>query len=139
MFSIKKEGNIDFSKHLKEFQKWQKKEMLDETANIALAHFETGFELGGKMTDKSKGGWSSLKNGKKSYLTKTGALSSSLRYKRYKGGVQIFTKGRKVNKYAGVHNKGKGKQKKREFIGYSKKLNKKLKKYYAKTMHEIFG
>lgn len=114
------------------------KEARSEIGNMAISHFKKSFDMEGfnntpfmhwKLLKKPRYGI--YKNRK--ILTKTGALKNSMRYRTRVGkktfSVLVFSK----LPYAAVHNEGlragRGngfKMPKRQFMGYSKELEKRL-------------
>lgn len=99
---------------------------------LAQSHFVAGFRTGGGMTDASRGGWKPRKRGTKAdrrtrkrrgILVQSGKLRGSIKATIRATKIIIGTKG---IPYAEVHNEGLGNMPKREFIGRSKNLEKKI-------------
>lgn len=126
------------------------KETRAEMGKIAIAHYKESFDREGfnnvpfmhwKLL-KKKRAWPYTKN---KILNKTGRLKNSLRYRTYTRvssiRVDVFTN----VPYAAVHNfglragRGKGfKMPKRQFLGYSKVLEKKLEAKFRTKMNFLF-
>lgn len=128
---------------LKEARKKAEKEikgMVVIMGNDALNHYEGSFRNQG-FTDESLVGWKKRKRtersrgGNRAILTKTGRLRRSL--KRMKIG-QYAIKITSNVPYANIHNEGIGRMPKRQFVGYSGKLNRSLIKKFDSKIQSIF-
>lgn len=124
-------------------------------ANIAVLHFKEGFKKGGGQTDASSNGWDARKSTSKrnlgrAILVDAGALKRDIRKGKVSFPYTEITAGNtpKTNKYAAIHNQGGrglawGKHPftmpKREFIGSSEILNKRIlrriKKEFKKALN----
>ena len=129
---VNKIGSSDLSKKVRELAKANEK-IAYELALEAKKHFEEGFKKGGGQTDASATGWKRLSSGKKSYLTNTGRLRRSLKVRQQRGSYIVIT----TVPYAKYNNNARyGKQ--REFIGRSRKLERKMisiiRKKYSKIL-----
>ena len=131
---------------------------------MALEHFLEGFERGGYQTDASAGGWQKRKRNfemkkrgrglgntprsvrsSRALLVKTGDLRNSLRViSKRPTRMEVGTTG---IKYAEIHNEGlmgkafgkhTFKMPKREFIGESSKLERKITKRIEREIDKIF-
>lgn len=111
--------------------------MVTVMGNDALNHFEQSFRDQG-FTDDSLQRWKARKKrarAGRAILTKTGRLRRSLK-KSKQGRYAIQISSNVI--YANVHNEGIGKMPKRQFVGYSGKLNRKLIKKFDGTIQNIF-
>jgi len=128
---VNKIGSLDLSKKIRELAQANEK-IAYELALEAKKHFEEGFKNGGGQTDASATGWKRLSNGNKSYLTKTGRLRRSLKVRKQRGSYIVITD----VPYAKYHNYARyGKQ--REFIGKSRKLERKMNALIRKKYSKI--
>lgn len=129
---VNKIGSLDLSRKIRELAKANEK-IAYELALEAKKHYEEGFKNSGGQTDSSATGWKRLSNGKKSYLTNTGRLRRSLKVIKQRGSCIVRT----TVPYAKYNNDARyGKQ--REFIGRSRKLERKIlsmiRKKYSKIL-----
>ncbi len=115
-------------------------------ANIAVLHFKEGFKKGGGQTDASSGGWkaraaNSKRNLGRAILVDTGALRRDIRKGKVSFPYTEITAGNtpKTNKYAYVHNQGIGRMPKREFIGSSEILNKRILRRIKKEFKKVLS
>lgn len=109
-------------------------------ANVAKNHYLEGFRLGGKRTNASKAGWQPRKDNKdegRAILVKSGAMRNSLdvREANFK---QIIV-GTLDIPYADVNNEGFGRVPKREFLGDSDLLNKRLSREIVRILKRSYG
>lgn len=139
-FNVKKDGNLDFEKRLRMFTDWANNNLAGELGDIAYEHFIKAFpsstsSKGGKQTDASKGGWTPRKVKQKyPILNRTGKLKNSIHVKKRRRSATVYTN---LN-YASYHNYGIGRLPKREFIGKSRALILKSRKYIYNGMNSIF-
>jgi hypothetical protein len=97
-------------------------------ANMAVNHYKRGFQIGGGMTNKSRGGWKRRKNnidpGRGILIGKgTAHLKFDIRQLQITRWKAIVGTTALTKDYAIVHNKGIGTMPQREFIGDSAELN----------------
>lgn len=109
-------------------------------ANDALNHFLLGFRKGGGQTDAGK--WAPRKrtarrNIGRALLVDTGALRRDVKVRLLTFKKIVIGTTRII--YARRHNEGLKGMPKREFLGDSKKLDKKLKKLILKELDKILG
>lgn len=156
----------DIIRQAKELQEFMDNDLLDIIEVEGLNHFEESFDNEG-FTDSSLVKWKPRKTkdkrgrditkyrtnkvGKKGSLNSYGRknegrailtghstggnkLRNSLKAKQVNSGVEFSTD----KEYAEVHNEGKGDMPKRQFIGKSKKLDKKIIKKANKRLDKIF-
>lgn len=135
MFNIKQSGDLQIFKRLNILEEWYNQQLLTEIASISYDHFMEGFpkdnnSIGGKKTDESAEGWKKRKNpADYPILNKTGNLKKSIKIKkRGRNSISIETN----LSYASYQNE------KRNFIGSSKKLNRKVRKYIKVGLDLIF-
>lgn len=124
-----KTGNLNIEQKLSRLKVALEKTLPDKLGNLAYDHFMEGFpssnsQRGGRRTDKSSNGWLPRK-GKPNHppLQASGDLKRSIKTLKKKFKVIIYTN----ISYASYHNEGTGRLPQREFIGKSKKLDKKSK------------
>lgn len=111
--------------------------MVTVMGNDALNHFEQSFRDQG-FTDDSLERWKGRKKRERegrAILTKTGRLRRSLKKKMHNRYAIIISSN---VVYAPVHNEGIGKMPKRQFVGYSGKLNRQLIRKFDNTIKQIF-
>ena len=104
----------------------QLNKIVDAAGVLAVTHFTKSFANQG-FTDESLSTWKPRKRSERgksrAILVKSGRLRRSLRSKRFGSlAVKIMTD----VPYARVHNNGEGRMPKRQFIGYSGQLNRKI-------------
>lgn len=109
-------------------------------ANEALNHFLEGFRKGGGQTDAGR--WPARKrtarrNEGRALLVDTGALRRDVRARLITLNRIVLGTSRIV--YARRHNEGLKGMTKREFLGDSKKLDKKVKKLILKEINNVLG
>jgi phage gpG-like protein len=129
---IKRIGSFKIKEQKAEFKKFKSDAPLI-LGNIAVNHFKMGFRRGGHQTEASKDGWAKRRNPDRgrAILVKRGKLKRSIRIRgRRFNRITIGTSG---VPYASRHNEGM-KMPKREFIGASKALEKKIEKQILKMM-----
>ena len=100
-------------------------------ANVAKNHFLEGFKRGGRATDDSLGGWAERKKADKNkkrraILVKSGDLERDVDVR--KTTFEEIVLGTKDVAYGEYHNEPEDEEKmpKREFLGDSQKLNRKV-------------
>lgn len=108
-------------------------------ANEALNHFLEGFRKGGGQTDAGR--WPARKrtarrNAGRALLVDTGALRRDVQVRLTSFRKILISTLRII--YARRHNEGLN-MPKREFLGHSKKLDKKIKKLILKELNKILG
>lgn len=156
----------DIQRQTKELQEFMDKDLLEIIEVEGLNHFEESFDNEG-FTDASLEKWKprkttdkrgrditkyrTNKRGKKGTLNSYGRknegrailtghntggnkLRNSLKAKKVSEGVEFSTD----KEYAQAHNEGEGNMPKRQFIGESKQLDKKIIKKVDKTLDKIF-
>ena len=133
MITVKKIGGLDIEKRLKYLVEWEGRVLAGELGDIAKDHFLSGFPkskgtAGGRKTDKSKQGWKKRKKNTNRALDDTGRLKRSIKVTKRRRRAIVGTK----VKYASYVNK------KREFIGESRALNLKSKRYIRRGLQDIF-
>jgi phage gpG-like protein len=157
----------DIKRQAQELQEFMSNDLLDIIEVEGLNHFEESFDNEG-FTDSSLVKWEKRKTkdkkgrditryrtnkvGKKGDLNRYGRknegrailtghntggnkLRNSLRASKVSGGVEFKTD----KEYAQAHNEGEGDMPKRQFIGESKQLDKKIIKKVDKTLDKIFN
>jgi hypothetical protein len=129
MLNVKKKGSLDFAKVIENLANFREN-IISDLSNIAIEHFDEGFNKGGRQTDKSAGGWKRLANGRQSYLQRTGNLRRSIASRKGKRSFTIYVTN-KAN-YGWYVNKD------REFIGPSKVLTRKSLAYIKKQLKNVF-
>jgi phage gpG-like protein len=117
----------------------QLNKIVEAAGVIAVNHFTKSFSNGG-FTDESLERWKPRKRAERgksrAVLVKSGRLRRSLRSRRLGNlAVKIMTD----VPYARVHNNGEGRMPKRQFIGYSGQLNRKLIAFIAKNIKKQFN
>lgn len=156
----------DIEQQTRELQEFMDNDLLDIIEVEGLNHFEESFDNEG-FTDASLEKWKPRKKvdkrgrditkyrtnkvGKKGSLNSYGRkdkgrpiltghntggnkLRNSLKASQISGGVEFSSD----KEYAEVHNEGEGNMPKRQFIGKSKQLDKKIIKKVDKTLDKIF-
>lgn len=108
-------------------------------ANAAKNHYVDSFKKGG-FTDENLDPWEKRKakdkrGGKRAILVKTGALRRSIRI--VSATFSRIEVGSTGTKYAKRHNQGLDGMPKRQFIGASRKLQKKIRLIIKRKMQEI--
>lgn len=128
-------NELDLRPLIAEFKK-QKRHLPAKLGNEAVKHFQNNFRREGFL-DNTLSPWRARKKetrrsrGKK-ILSNTGRLRRSIRRLTTRfGEIKIGTKG--VD-YASVHNEGQGRMPRRQFIGRSAMLERKLKKRIQKEI-----
>lgn len=121
----------------------KKKSMPKKIGNIAKNHFIQSFRDGG-FKDKSLRKWRRRKQPDKkgkgrAILIKSGKLRRSIRVKRATSRGILITAGGAGIDYAAVHNRGMGKMPKRQFMGKSIILNKKVRKRIRREVDQVFS
>lgn len=116
-------------------------------ANEAKNHFLEGFRRGGKQTDKSASGWAPRKRsdrnerrrGRRAILVRTGALRNDVDIRRTTFSEIILGTIDTAN-YASVHNQGNPARNipQREFLGPSRKLDRKIVRLVTREMDKLF-
>jgi len=108
----------------------EKKDLPLILGNLAKNHFLEGFEKGGGQTNDSLNGWQQrvIIDGGRAILVKSGMLRRDIKLKKYSFNRIVVGTSGITQDYASVHNKGYKKRNipKREFIGKSNVLNKKI-------------
>jgi len=117
----------------------QLNKIVEAAGVISVNHFTKSFSDGG-FTDESLERWKPRKKrergGSRAVLVKSGRLRRSLRSRRLGNlAVKIMTD----VPYARVHNNGEGRMPKRQFIGYSGQLNRKLMAFIDKNIKKQFN
>jgi phage gpG-like protein len=117
----------------------QLNKMVEAAGVLAVNHFTKSFRDGG-FTDESLETWKPRKRAERgksrAILVKSGRLRRSIRSKRFGVlSVKIMTD----VPYARVHNNGEGKMPKRQFIGYSGKLNRSIIAFIDKKIKAQFN
>ena len=115
-------------------------------ANTIQNHFLKGFDRGGGSTDASVGGWKQRKRSRnarvrkrsigRAILVNKGHLRSDI--KKRKLSFSNVTVGTRSVPYAGYLNEGTSKMVKREFIGDSRILERKIEQRIKREMDKIF-
>lgn len=137
--SIRKIGKgFNFPQKKREVRKL-KTDLPRVVANTALNHFLEGFRKGGGQTDAGK--WRERKrtarrNVGRAILVDTGALRRDIQIRLTAFRKIVIGTSRII--YARRHNEGLSGMPKREFLGDSKKLDRKIKKLILKKMDKIF-
>ena len=113
--------------------------IVDAAGVMAVNHFKKSFRDGG-FTDESLETWKPRKRAERgknrAVLVKSGRLRRSLRSKKFGVlAVKIMTD----VPYAKIHNNGEGKMPKRQFIGYSGKLNRSIIAFIDKKIKAQFN
>lgn len=117
----------------------QLNKIVDAAGVLAVNHFTKSFANQG-FTDESISRWQPRKRAERgknrAVLVKSGRLRRSLRSKRFGSlAVKIMTD----VPYASVHNNGEGRMPKRQFIGYSGQLNRKIIAFIDKNIKQQFN
>jgi phage gpG-like protein len=117
----------------------QLNKMVEAAGVLAVNHFTKSFSDGG-FTDESLERWKPRKRSERgksrAILVKSGRLRRSLRSRRLGNlAVKIMTD----VPYARVHNNGEGRMPKRQFIGYSGKLNRQIIAFLDKNIKKQFN
>jgi phage gpG-like protein len=117
----------------------QLNKIVDAAGVMAVNHFKKSFRDGG-FTDESLETWKPRKRAERgknrAVLVKSGRLRRSLRSKKFGVlAVKIMTD----VPYAKIHNNGEGKMPKRQFIGYSGKLNRSIIAFIDKKIKAQFN
>jgi phage gpG-like protein len=117
----------------------QLNKLVEASGVIAVNHFTKSFSDGG-FTDESLERWKPRKRAERgksrAVLVKSGRLRRSLRSRRLGNlAIKIMTD----VPYARVHNNGEGRMPKRQFIGYSGQLNRKLLAFIDKNIKKQFN
>lgn len=120
-----------------------KKTLPRQIANIAKNHYLDGFRRGGKQTDDSLTGWAKRKKedkGKKrrAILVKTSALEKDLDVRKTTFREIVLGTSDDVP-YGEYHNEGTDKMPRREFLGDSKKLDRKIVKFANAQFEKQFS
>lgn len=111
-------------------------------ANLAKNHFLDGFKKDGKQTDASSSGWAQRKKldkanrGRRAILVKSGALRNDIDIRRTN--LNEIVLGTLDTNYASFHNDGTDKMSQREFLGNSKKLDRKIISLSDREFKRIF-
>lgn len=110
-------------------------------ANLAKNHYLDGFRRGGKQTDASRSGWAKRKKKDKNrqrraILVKTGQLRNDVDIRRTTKNEIVL--GTLDTVYASYHNEGAEFLPKREFLGDSKILDRKISKHIIRKMDKAF-
>lgn len=146
---IKRKGKgFELDKSLRRFLRKKPKFMII-LGRLAQSHFVAGFRTGGGMTDDSRGGWLPRKRGTKAdrrtrkrrgILIQSNKLRDSINYRPQAMKVKIIAKAISPEgiDYAPVHNEGIGNMPKREFIGHSKMLEKKVIARIRRELDTVF-
>jgi phage gpG-like protein len=109
-----------------------KKTLPRKIANIAKNHYLEGFRREGRQTDASASGWPARKkkdkqNTRRAILVKTASLKNDVDVRRTT--FEEIVLGTKDVAYGEYHNEGTEKMPMREFLGDSKKLDRKILKF----------
>jgi phage gpG-like protein len=117
----------------------QLNKLVEAAGVIAVNHFTKSFSDGG-FTDETIERWKPRKRAERgksrAVLVKSGRLRRSLRSRRLGNlAIKIMTD----VPYARVHNNGEGRMPKRQFIGYSGQLNRKLMAFIDKNIKKQFN
>jgi len=132
--SIKKKGSFEFDISLKKFRQLEKT-LPKVLGNMAKEHFIEGFEKGGGQTNAGK--WvPRKKQTSKPILVDTRALKRSIRVKN--ATFKKTTIASMGTIYGELHNEGVSPLPKREFIGNSTVLEKKLEQRIQKSTRKVF-
>ena len=128
----------DLNKAVKEL----KESLPRQIANVAKNHYVEGFRRGGKQTDESLAGWAQRKKQdrqktRRAILVKTGALRNDVDVR--KTTLNEIVLGTKDVDYGEYHNEGTDIQPKREFLGDSRKLDRKIVRLVNKRMDKAFN
>ena len=112
-----------------------------QIANIAKNHYLEGFRRGGKQTDNSLTGWAKRKKADKNktrraILVKTSALKNDLDVRRTT--FREIVLGTNDVEYASYNNEGTENMPRREFLGDSKKLDRKIIKFATAQFEKRF-
>lgn len=122
-------GNIEeFKQKIEDLRNAIRNKMMNDISDIALEHFDEGFDQGGGKTDNSAGGWQRLSNGRQSFLEQTGTLRESIKSEIDEHSVTIYIDDNKAP-YGKYHNTGVGRLPQREILGKSKELDNKIVNY----------
>ena len=115
-------------------------------ANTVQNHFLEGFRKGGGQTDSSVGGWTPRKHSRSARIRKRssgrailvdkGILRSDIKKRRIS--FRNVTVGTRNVPYAGYINEGTSRMDKREFIGDSRVLERKVEMQLVNEMNKIF-
>jgi len=142
--SVKRVGKFKFGTYKKRFKAHKRRRIPILVANTAKNHFLQGFRQGaqggGGFTDASRGGWQRRKKitrrqRNKSILVQRSFLRNFIRKKGVlEKSFQQIILGTSGIRYAGIHNEGGTittenaviNMPQREFIGQSRRLNKKI-------------
>ncbi len=133
---IIKTGDFNFAKKVKNFQKFERDAPVI-LGNEARNHFLQGFRRGGGMTDDSRAGWKRRKGGNdgRATLVRSGAMKNDIRILLKKARKVVI--GTKNVLYSIFHNDGVGDMPQREFIGRSRKLNRKSVKTIIRLLKRL--
>lgn len=135
---------FNFEKKIKEFQKFERT-VPKRVGNIALNHFLESWD-NEAFSDGSKGSdpWAKRKSktkrdqvaGRRQLLVQTGALRGSMRV-RPGATFRKIAVGAYGIEYASRHNRGLSGMPKRQFVGKSKILDRKIRHLISKEMKKI--
>jgi len=134
---------FNFKAKIREFKR-VKKNLPKQVGNIAKNHFLQSFKDEG-FTDKSLSKWKkrSTKNrsdrrnsNRRNLLVNRGHLRRSI--KVGKASFNRIEVGSYGVKYAPYHNRGEGRQPKRQFVGKSHVMNQKIRKRVRKDVKNVF-
>lgn len=111
--------------------------LLNDIAEIALAHFRAGFSNNGRGQVDGSSGWF-LKSGKPTNLYINGHLLNSIEYKIEENTITIYINDNKAP-YGYYHQYGIGKQTKKPILGHSTELNNQVTKLIKDKIKNIFS
>jgi hypothetical protein len=112
-----------------------------QIANLAKNHFLDGFRRGGHQTDSSLSGWAQRKKQDKNkkrraILIKSSSLKNDVDVRRTT--FEEIVLGTKDVDYGEYHNEGTEKMPMREFLGDSKKLDRKILKFASRQFDKEY-
>jgi len=144
---IKKVKGHNIFKQVKNRYVLSKRKIPLRLANIIQRHFLDGFRRGGGSTDASIGGWKPRKTSRsarerkrstgRALLVRSGKMRADVKKKKIS--FNNITVGTSSIPYAGYINEGTPRMPKREFIGDSRILEKKIENKIESELNNIFG